>query len=136
MKQIRAWVATAALVGCTAAGADVTGKPMALSAAQDSLVLLASGDISWKPTARPNVMRAALWGDRATGPFGEFDRYEAAFQLPLHFHTNQLRGLIIAGTWVLEVRGQAPRELPAGSYFSVPGKTQHIDTCKTGPVCI
>ena len=133
---MRVWVITAALVGGLLAGAEVSGKVVAASVSPDSLVLLASSDISWTPGSRPGFARAPLWGDRRTGPYGEFQRYDGGYQLPLHFHSNELRGLIISGTWVIEVRGQAAKELPAGSYFSVPGKTQHVDTCKSGAVCV
>ena len=136
MKRMGIWIAMAALAGGLAASADGADKATAQSLPRDSVLLLAPGDISWKPTTRPGVTRAALWGDRTVAPYGEFDRYEGGFHLPWHFHTNDLRGLIISGIWVLELRGQTAKELPTGSYFSVPGKTPHMDTCKAGSVCV
>ena len=80
-------------------------------------------------------MRANLRGDSSKGPFEYLSRYDGGWQLPLHFHTNDLRGLILAGTMIIQVKGQTAKELPAGSYFFVPGKTQHTDACKPGPRC-
>jgi hypothetical protein len=102
---------------------------------QDALVLLTPNEIKWTPGSRPDIANAPLWGDRTKGPYGRFSRYDSGVHLALHYHTNELRGLIMSGTWVLQVAGGAAKELPAGSYFDVPGKTQHTDTCKTGP-CI
>jgi hypothetical protein len=102
----------------------------------NSLLLLAPGDIQWQPTARPDTMRANLRGDSAKGAFEYFSRYDGGWQLPPHFHNNDLRGLILAGTLIIQPTGQPAKELPAGSYFSVPGKTRHTDACKAGPACI
>ena len=102
----------------------------------NSLVLLSPTDMKWEPTARPDTARLNLWGDSSKGPFAFFLRYDSGWQLPLHFHTNDLQGLIVSGTFVIHVTGQPAKELPAGSYFSVPGKTQHTDACAPGPACI
>jgi hypothetical protein len=77
-----------------------------------------------------------LWGDSSKGPFVFLCRYDGGWELPLHFHTNELRGVILSGTLVIQVSGQPPKELPSGSYFSVPGKTRHTDLCKPGPACV
>jgi len=100
------------------------------------LILLAPPDIKWQPTARPDAMRVNVWGDSSKGPFTYFSRYEGGWQLPLHFHTNELRGVIVSGTFVIQVSGQPAKELPGGSYFSIPGTTQHTDACKPGAACI
>jgi hypothetical protein len=104
--------------------------------AGSSLMLLAPGDVKWEATARPDTMRANLFGDSSKGPFAYLSRYDGGWQLPLHFHTNDLRGLIVSGTLIIEVTGQPAKELPAGSYFSVPGKTRHTDACKSGAPCV
>ena len=118
------------------AGAGVTRKTLPQAPAQGTLVLLAPADIKWESTTRADIMRAPLWGDRSKGPYGGFGRYDGGTQLPLHFHTNELRGLILSGIWILEVRGGPSKELPPGSYFSVPGRTPHVDTCKAGAACV
>jgi hypothetical protein len=101
-----------------------------------SLMLIAPSDIHWEPTARPDSMRGNLWGDSSKGPFAYFNRYNGGWQLPLHYHSNQLNGVIVSGTLVIHVAGQEAKELPSGSYFSVPGKTRHTDACLPGPPCI
>ncbi len=44
-----------------------------------------------------------------------------------HYHTNEMRGIILSGTWILGVVGAEIARLPAGSYFSLPGQTAHTD---------
>jgi hypothetical protein len=100
------------------------------------LLLLAPDDIKWEPGSRPDTKRANLWGESAKGPFAFLARYEGGWQLPLHFHTNDLRGVILSGTLIIHVAGQSAKALPAGSYFSVPGKTRHTDECKATAPCI
>ena len=101
-----------------------------------SIMLLAATDIKWQQTQRPDTMRANLRGDSSKGPFEYLSRYDGGWELPLNFHNNDLRGLILSGTFIIHVAGQPPKELPSGSYFSVPGKTQHTDACKAGTPCI
>ena len=102
----------------------------------DALALLAPSELKWEPTARPDTARMNVVGDSTKGPFIFFSRYDAGWELPLHFHTNDLRGVILSGTFVIHVSGLPAKELPAGSYFFVPGKTQHTDRCAPGPPCV
>lgn len=127
--------ATAVALGLAATGASSVRKAGVELRQDSTLVMLAPSEIKWVPGSRPDISSAPLWGDRAKGPSGRFSRYDGGVHLALHYHTNELRGLIMSGTWIIHVAGSAAKELPAGSYFSVPGKTQHRDTCKTGP-CI
>ena len=128
----------ASLCGLTlVAGLTYTQWAHAQSASPaDPIMMLAPTDMKWQQTQRPDAMRASLRGDSAKGPFEFLSRYDGGLQLPLHFHNNDLRGLILSGTFVIRVAGQPPKELPSGSYFSVPGKTQHTDACKAGVPCI
>jgi hypothetical protein len=111
-------------------------EPTRASAPNVPLMLVGPADIKWEPTARPDSMRGSLWGDPTKGAFAYFNRYNGGWQLPLHYHTNQLSGVIISGTFVIHVAGQNSKELPAGAYFSVPGKTRHTDACLPGPSCV
>ncbi|MGH9257816.1 MAG: cupin domain-containing protein [Vicinamibacterales bacterium] len=129
---------TAAVLGLSVVFGPLYREPARAQTPQSggSLTLIAPGDIKWEATARPDTRRASLWGDSSKGPFAHFSRYDSGWRLPLHFHTNDLRGLILSGTFIIHVAGQPTKELPTGSYFSVPGKTRHTDACKAGPPCV
>jgi hypothetical protein len=122
------------LSGVVSSGGDRV-RAQAL-ASPGSAVLLAPPDVPWAATNRPDTKRANVWGDSSKGPFGYFSHYDGGWELPPHFHTNDLRGVIVSGTFVIHVLGQAAKELPAGSYFFVPGKTQHTDMCLGGQPCV
>ena len=67
------------------------------------LMLIAPSDIRWEATARPDSTRGALWGDASKGPFAYFNRYNGGWQLPLHYHSHQLSGVIVAGTYAQQL---------------------------------
>ena len=93
------------------------GRMLAQSTASSTLVLLAPGDIKWESGTRPDIVRAPLWGDRAKGPYGMFNRYDGGVHLAAHFHTNELRGLIMSGTWILQIEGSAARNFQQDPIF-------------------
>ena len=59
------------------------GRMLAQSMASTTLVLLAPGDIKWESGTRPDIVRAPLWGDRAKGPYGMFNRYDGGRRDPI-----------------------------------------------------
>ena len=127
----------AAILGlAVVSGLVYTQWTHAQSTPAESIMLLAPTDIKWQATPRPDTMRSNLRGDSSKGPFEYLSRYDGGWEVPLHFHNNDLHGLILSGTFIIHVAGQPPKELPSGSYFSVPGKTQHTDACKPGTPCI
>jgi hypothetical protein len=110
--------------------------PLKAAAPAVPLLLVGPTDIKWESTARPDSMRGSLWGDPAEGAFAYFNRYDGGWQLPLHYHSHQLSGVIVSGTFVIHVAGEGAKQLTNGSYFSVPGKTRHTDACLPGPPCV
>ena len=102
--------ATVLVLVLTATGAS-TARKVGIELQQDStLVLIAPSEIKWVPGSRPDISSAPLWGDRSKGPYGRFSRYDGGVHLALHLHTNELRGLIMSGTWVIQVAGSAAKE--------------------------
>ena len=46
-----------------------------------------------------------------------------------HYHSNQLNGVIVSGTFVIRVAGQEAKELPSGIVFFRARTTRHTDAC-------
>ena len=92
------------------------------------LMLLAPGDIQWTPTNRSDTQRAALWGDSAKSAFAFFSRYDGGWELPMHFHSNDLQGLIVSGTLVIHVTVNRQRSCRRGLTSLFPAK-HTIRTC-------
>ena len=82
---------------------------------------------------------AKLWGDRDKGP-----EYAMLLKLPagsdsgMHAHTADYHAVLVQGTWVHTVEGDAAsvKDLAPGSYVFQPGKQMHSDVCKGKQDCI
>ncbi len=83
----------------------------------------------------PGVMVANLWGDMSKGAYGALVKLPAGFDTPLHFHTNDFKGVIISGT-MIHIRDGKEQNLGAGSYLSVPGGDKHITRVTKDAPCV
>ena len=70
-----------------------------------------SGDLTWvalAPQVDPGIRIADVWGDHSKTGFGAFLEFPAGFLSGLHMHTNDIRIVVISGTYT-----QAPEGKPA-----------------------
>jgi hypothetical protein len=115
------------------------GKRAARSAAS-RLVVMPAADLKWTdldPTGAPGVKIADLWGNHAKGPFGAFFKLPAGFAVPLHTHTNDMKVVIISGTYVQAPEGKPEFRLGSGSYFLQPGGNyRHTTSCDPAADCV
>ncbi|HYQ87764.1 MAG TPA: cupin domain-containing protein [Bacteroidota bacterium] len=90
--------------------------------AKKSLVAWAAEDIKWEPMqgGPPGVMSAMLWGDQTKGAYGALTKFPAGFKAPLHYHTNEMRVVVVKGAYVYKGKPYGP-----GSYLFIPGGDQH-----------
>ena len=85
---------------------------------------------------RPGQETSPLWGDRAVGPYGSFNKFAPGFDDRPHYHTRDLHSVVITGTFVVQNAGGPIQELGPGSYGFVPGGTVHTHSCKAGVPCV
>ena len=97
--------------------------------------IIPAESIKWVP-ARPGQDVSVLWGDPRTGPFGRFNRFAAGFEDRPHYHTRDLRVVVVSGTMVVRIGESASQEVGPGSYQLIPGGTAHTHSCKAGGVCV
>lgn len=117
--------------GCTHSAARTTMIP------KDQAIMTPASQLQWKPMAGlPGAMQVALWGDIDKGEHGALYRWPAGTNAPLHWHTHGDHGVIVSGTLTLAKEGQAPVELPPGSFFSLGGGMKHATSCKAGADCV
>lgn len=81
------------------------------------------------------VQLAQVEGDPAKGASHFFLKFASGFAAPLHHHTANHSGTVVAGTLVLTVAGEEEK-LPAGSFFAFSDKTPHMTRCETGAECV
>ena len=99
-------------------------------------MLVPAGDLKWNDVPNfPGVKMAVLDGDPAKGAHHSMIRFTGGFSAPLHHHSSDHSGTVVAGTLVLTVDGKESR-LPAGSYFAFKGKGKHMTKCEAGADCI
>ena len=134
MKRILFVSAIGLVIGITGESSRITGQgagPATKSTAQ----LLPADSVKWL-TARPGQDSSVLWGDPRSGAYGRFNRFAAGFEDRPHFHTRDLRVVIIAGTMIIKVASDPSMELGPGSYALVPGGSPHTHSCKAGAACM
>jgi quercetin dioxygenase-like cupin family protein len=99
--------------------------------------LWAAGDLKWVDDPEmAGVSTAVLWGDPKTGPYGALEKWAAGTSAALHWHTADIKAVMISGTFLLTLEGQPGKEMPSGSYVFIPGGTRHTTVCKAGADCV
>jgi quercetin dioxygenase-like cupin family protein len=119
----------------------VLGGAMIVSAARVSAhgagsVLVPASDIKFVDVpGMAGVQLAQVEGDPGKGPAHFFLKFAGGFKAPLHHHTANHSGTVVAGTLVLTVGGQE-QKLPPGSFFAFSDKAPHATGCEAGADCI
>ena len=99
-------------------------------------VLIPASDVKWNDVPDfPGLKMAVLDGSPAKGSHHSMIKFVGGFAAPLHHHSSNHYGTVVAGTLVLTVDGQE-KKLPAGSYFSFKGKMKHMTRCEAGAECV
>ena len=108
--------------------------------AESRLVIMPAADLKWTdldPARAPGVKVADLWGNHTKGAFGAFFKFPAGFAAPLHTHTNDMKVVIVSGTFVQAPEGKPEFRLGPGSYFLQPGGNyRHTTSCDPAAECV
>ena len=94
-------------------------------------------DINWVPTPiGPDA--ASVLGDFTSGRHVTYLRFPAGMKTPVHIHSADYTGIVVAGVARHYVPGTAASEidLAAGSFWSIPANLPHISECLPGADCI
>jgi quercetin dioxygenase-like cupin family protein len=100
-------------IGATEASAQNSMKKEA--------VLWAAENLKWDSLGgAPGVMSVMLWGDNTKGAYGGLTKFPAGFKAPLHYHTNDIKMVVIKGGYTYNGTKYGP-----GSYVFIPGGVKH-----------
>ena len=98
------------------------------------------GDLIWvalAPQIDPGIRISDVWGDHAKTGFGAFLEFPAGFKSGLHTHTNDIKIIVLSGTYTQKPEGQATQRLGPGSYAFQPGGSyKHISGCEKKSKCL
>ena len=127
----------------TALLAQASGEAKAKSGSKakaSGAVIMPAGDVKWTdldPTGAPGVKIADLWGNHATGAYGALIKFPAGFSVPLHTHTNDMKAVIVSGTFIHGPEGKPEVRLGPGSYLLQPGGNyRHTTACDKASECL
>ena len=114
------WYIVLVLVGLIFIGAT---QASAQKKIKKEVVAWPAEDIKWNQLkgAPPGVMSTNLWGDQTKGAYGGLTKFPAGFKSPLHYHSNDIKLVVIKGAYVLNGKTYGP-----GSYLFIPGGEKHV----------
>ncbi len=107
-------------------------------AAAGKAVVMPAADMKWEVMqGPPGVQIAQLWGDYTKGAFGALLKFQAGFDAPLHTHTNDMRLVVVSGTFIHTPEGKPPVRLGPGSYLmQAGGNYRHTTGCDKASDCV
>ena len=118
------------------AGLAVASPLSPAAHAADGAVYIPASNVRWSDVpGNPGVQIAPLQGDPGKGPSHFLLKFAGGFSAPLHHHTANHYGTVIAGTLVLAADGKE-HKLGTGSYFSFTGRKKHATRCEAGADCV
>src|SRR5262249_48547221 len=92
--------------------------------------------IKWEDGPVKGTHVAKLWGDwMKGGPYGVLIKFDAGLMPPLHWHSHDLRVVVLSGTFVHQEEGGKEDRLGPGSFLREVGKVKHISGCAAGADC-
>lgn len=92
--------------------------------------------IAWAAGPAPGTKVATLWGDmNKGGPYGVLIQFDAGITHPLHWHSKDLKVVVLSGTFVHQPEGGAETRLGPGSYLMQAAKGRHVSGCAAGSEC-
>jgi uncharacterized protein DUF4437 len=93
-------------------------------------------DLQWKDIAPGMpVQGSESW----KGPGGShcwFNKFPKGFSVPLHWHTKDVHGIVIAGNWGSAAEGAPEKLVAPGGYQFIPGGLKHTTKCADAADCV
>ena len=122
-----------ALCGMVAA---TTGVALAASHAAKQATHTPLSDVKWTKSSGVEVFTA--FGDASKGPHLTYVKFTPGQVSPLHTHSADYTGVVVAGTGrhYLPGKPETKTELPVGSTWFIPADVEHISECMPGAACI
>jgi len=106
----------------------------------DAPIPVPAAELKWTdldPAGAPGVKSADVWGDHTKGAFGGFTKFPAGFTAALHTHTDDMKVVIVSGTFIHTPEGKAEIRLGPGSYLMQPGGNyRHTTSCDKASECL
>ena len=116
-----------------------TAQTFAQKKSKKAAVAWAAEDMKWvdmDAKTAPGVKYAEVTGHMDKGAYSAYIKLPAGSQHPLHTHTNDVKCVIISGTFLYTPEGGTEKKLGPGSYLFVPGGFRHSSGVAEGSDCV
>ncbi len=120
-----------ATLGIGYAGGAIAAK----AAAKKELVQWSLADLKWKDVPNtPGLQQVEAYKKGAVHCL--FTRFPKGTEVPMHTHTNDVAGVVLAGTFGSTDEGGHGKPQAAGGFQSIPGGLKHLTKCTADADCI
>ncbi len=94
--------------------------------------------IEWADNPGLGVQLFGAFGDSSKGPHLTLVKFKPGQKTPVHTHTSDYTGVIVAGTGRHHLPGKpdTQTDLPVGSVWFMPANVEHISECMAGDACV
>ena len=123
------------IVGAVISGAFFAGMAVGKGAAD--VKFMPVSEMKWDDLNGPKM--ANITGDYKKGPYSGLLKLPAGFTSPLHKHTGDYEAILVEGSmkhWLKGEDGSKAAKLDPGSYWTMPGKLDHVSACAPGKDCV
>ena len=104
--------------------------------AEDAPVLRTAGEVRWTDVdGIPGARQALLWGDPKGGEHGTLNRWKFNTKLPARVSSQDVRIVVLTGTFTLEAEGVGYREFGPGWLLVLPRGFKHTLGCEASGEC-
>ena len=100
-------------------------------------LMLSFADLKWTELPeRKGMLFAVLSGDPAKGEYTQMRKVPAGTDNPLHFHSSEIKNVIISGAWYTGTDTASAKDFGPGSIVIMPAGWVHVSGCRAGADCV
>src|SRR5262245_48455579 len=118
----------------------VAGAALAQSSGDKMAIYIQPSSLKWvqlAPPLNPGILIAGVWGDHTKAGYGAFLKLPPGFLSMLHTHTDDIKIVVLSGTYTQAPEGKSTNRMGPGSYVFQPGGTyKHISGCDKASECL
>src|SRR4030095_14290917 len=105
--------------------------------AGETPMMVSFKDLKWTALPeRPGMEFAVLSGDPKTGEYTQIRKVPAGTENPLHWHSSEIKNVIISGVWYTGTDAASAKDFGPGSVGMMPANWVPVSRCRTGSECV
>jgi ChrR Cupin-like domain len=100
-------------------------------------LMVSFADLKWvELPERKGMQFAVLSGDPKVGPYTQIRKVPAGTDNPLHWHSSEIKNVIISGLWFTGADAASAKDFGPGSVVVMPADWVHVSGCRAGSDCV